>query len=196
MSIRTVTRERVPLLTLSCTQFLFTLTAYSHELLIRGQRHLCDKIARKKTNPPSKKSSSSKSKNFENNKSKSKKRDRESLVATIDQRNLKDAPESLVGKQEDMLLPISSMSNNTMSMQASLNDMVRRNMLAKFMYDDATTRPNPVDLANIKQVNSLNRTFDYNNIFDSFMGQCWDDLPNNVSSSQVVDEIIATFQQR
>ena len=69
-------------------------------------------------------------------------------------------------------------------------------MLAKFMYDDATTRPNPVDLANIKQVNSLNRTFDYNNIFDSFMGQCWDDLPNNVSSSQVVDEIIATFQQR
>jgi hypothetical protein len=28
------------------------------------------------------------------------------------------------------------------------------------------------------------------------MGQYWDDLPNNMSSAQVVDEIIATFQQR
>jgi hypothetical protein len=170
--------------------------AYSHELLIRGQRHLCDKIARKKTNPPGKKSSSSKSKNVDNNKISAKKRDRESLVATIDQRNLKHSHESVVGKQEDMLLPISNVSSNTMSMQASLNDMVRRTMLAKSAYDDATTRPNPVDLANINQVNNLNRTFAHNNVFDSFMGQYWDDLPNNVSSSQVVDEIIATFQQR
>jgi hypothetical protein len=190
------TNVRFPFLTLSVTRILFTLTAYSHELLIRGQRHLCDKIARKKTNPPGKKSSSSKSKNVDNNKISAKKRDRESLVATIDQRNLKHSHESVVGKQEDMLLPISNVSSNTMSMQASLNDMIRRTMLAKSAYDDATTRPNPVDLANINQVNNLNRTFAHNNVFDSFMGQYWDDLPNNVSSSQVVDEIIATFQQR
>lgn len=163
--------------------------AYSHELLIRGQRHLCDKIARKKTNPPGKKSGSS-------NKNNAKKRERDSLVATIDQRNFKNAEETMAGKQEDMLLPISSMSNNTMSMQASLNDMVRRNMMRKSMYDDATTRPNPIDVANMNPVNNFNRTFDQNNVFDSFMGQCWDDLPNNVSSSQVVDEIIATFQKR
>lgn len=190
--------EKVPLLTLSTIRIVFTLTAYSHELLIRGQRHLCDKIARKKTNPPGKKSGSS-------NKNNAKKRERDSLVATIDQRNLKHAGETMVGKQEDMLFPISSMSNNTMSMQASLNDMVRRNMLRKSMYEDATTRPNPVDVANINPVNNnfnpvnnnFNRTFDQSNVFDSFMvGQCWDDLPNNVSSSQVVDEIIATFQQR
>lgn len=163
--------------------------AYSHELLIRGQRHLCDKIARKKTNPPGKKSGSS-------NKNNAKKRERDSLVATIDQRNFKNAEETMAGKQEDMLLPISSMSNNTMSMQASLNDMVRRNMMRKSMYDDATTRPNPIDVANMNPVNNFNRTFDQSNVFDSFMGQCWDDLPNNVSSSQVVDEIIATFQKR
>jgi len=172
--------------------------AYSHELLIRGQRHLCDKIARKKTNPPSKKSGSSKSKNFDNNTNNIKKRNRASLVAMMDERNMKIATESRVGKQEAMAIPSSSMSINAMSMQTSLNDIMRRNVLAKSMYDDATTRPNPVDLANLnKQTkNNVNRTADNNNVFHSFMGQCWDDLPNNVSSSQVVDEIIATFQQR
>ena len=186
----------LPLLTLSTIRIVFTLTAYSHELLIRGQRHLCDKIARKKTNPPGKKSASSKSKSFESNKNNAKKRERDSLVATIDQRNLRHPAETMVGKQEDMLLPISSMSNNTMSMQASLNDMIRRSMLRKSMYDEATTQPNPVDIGNINPVNNFNRTLDQSNVFNSFMGQYLDDLPNNVSSSQVVDEIIATFQQR
>jgi hypothetical protein len=82
-------------------------------------------------------------------------------------------------------------------MQANLNDIVRRNMLVKSMYDDVSTRPNPVDLANLnKQSNTIDRTVNTNNVFNSFMGQYWDDLPTNVSSSQVVDEIIATFQQQ
>jgi hypothetical protein len=171
--------------------------AYSHELLIRGQRHLCDKIARKKTNPPSKKSSSSKSKNFDNKMNNSKKRDRASLAAMMDQRNMKNESETRLGKQDVMAVSSSSMGSNPMTMQASLTDIMRRNILAKSIYDEATTRPNPVDLANInKQPNHFNRTVDSNNVFNSFMGQYWDDLPSDVSSSQVVDEIIATFQQR
>jgi len=171
--------------------------AYSHELLIRGQRHLCDKIARKKTNPPSKKSSSSKSKNFDNKMNNSKKRDRASLAAMMDQRNMKNESEPRLGKQDVMAVSSSSMGSNPMTMQASLTDIMRRNILAKSIYDEATTRPNPVDLANInKQPNHFNRTVDSNNVFNSFMGQYWDDLPSDVSSSQVVDEIIATFQQR
>jgi hypothetical protein len=32
-------------------------------------------------------------------------------------------------------------------------------------------------------------------MFQAFMGQYWEDLPNNLSSTQVVSEIIVTFQQ-
>jgi hypothetical protein len=126
-----------------------------------------------------------------------KKRDRSSLSAMMDQRNMKHAAESRVGKQEALAVPSSSMPSNVSIMQANLNDIVRRNMLVKSMYDDVSTRPNPVDLANLnKQSNTIDRTVNTNNVFNSFMGQYWDDLPTNVSSSQVVDEIIATFQQQ
>jgi len=171
--------------------------AYSHELLIRGQRHLCDKIARKKTTPPNKSksgSSSSKNNNFSKNVNTNKKRERSSLVAMIDQRNMKNSSEPRIGKQE--VVPSASVSSNSM-MQFSLNDMMRRNMLSKSMYDDVSTQPNPVDLSNVgnKYGNVFNRAVDNKNVFQSFMGQYWDDLPNNMSSSQVVDEIIATFQK-
>lgn len=179
---------------------IFRPTAYSHELLIRGQRHLCDKIARKKTTPPNKNklgSSSSKNNNFSKNVSSQKKRERSSIVAMMDQRNLKNASEPTVVKQMDpRIVPSSNMSSNA-TMQFSLNDMMRRNsMLPK--YDDVSTRPNPVNLSNIgnNYANTFNRTVDNNNVFNSFMSQYWDDLPNNVSSSEVVDEIISTFQQR
>ena len=71
----------------------------------------------------------------------------------------------------------------------------------KTIYDDElSTRPNPVDIDNIGKNNissrSFNRTIDNNNIFQSFMGQYWDDLPQDMSSAQVVDEIIATFHQK
>jgi len=172
--------------------------AYSHELLVRGQRHLCDKIARKKTNPPSKKgSSSSKNNTCEKSINSNKKRDRSSLVAMIDQRNNRHSGESQVGKQEAAAVPSSITSINAVKMQASLNVIMRRNMLVKSIYDDVLTRPNPVNLDNMNnQRKSFNRTIGNNNVFHSFMGQYWDDLPNNMSSSQVVDEIIATFQQR
>lgn len=172
--------------------------AYSHELLIRGQRHLCDKIARKKTNPPSKKgSSSSKDNTCEKSINSTKKRDRSSLVAMIDQRNNRHSGESQVGKQEATAVPSSITSINAVKMQASLNVIMRRNMLVKSIYDDVLTRPNPVNLDNMNnQRKSSNCTIGNNNVFHSFMGQYWDDLPNNMSSSQVVDEIIATFQQR
>jgi len=163
--------------------------AYSHDLLIRGQRRLCDKIARKKTNPPSKsKSTSSSSKNGMNNEKNSstnKKRNRSALIAAIDQRNIRSISESIA-------TPSTTTSGNM--------DMMRRNMLMKTIYDDElSTRPNPVDVANIGKVNNnnanFNRTID-NNILHSFMGQYWEDLPQNMSSAQVVDEIIATFQHK
>lgn len=163
--------------------------AYSHELLIRGQRHLCDKIARKKTNPPNKSksaSSSSKNVNNEKNSSSNKKRNRSSLLAAMDQRNMKSVIDPIA-------IPSTTKSGNNM-------DMMRRNMLMKTIYDDElSTRPNPVDVANIGKNNtsfsSFNRTID-NNIFQSFMGQYWEDLPHDMSSAQVVDEIIATFHQK
>lgn len=163
--------------------------AYSHELLIRGQRHLCDKIARKKTNPPNKsKSASSSSKNVkdEKNSSSNKKRNRSSLLAAMDQRNMKSVTDPIA-------IPSTTKSGNNM-------DMMRSNMLMKTIYDDElSTRPNPVDVANIGKnntsFNSFNRTID-NNIFQSFMGQYWEDLPHDMSSAQVVDEIIATFHQK
>lgn len=165
--------------------------AYSHEFLIRGQRHLCDKIARKKTNPPNK----NKAGGVE--KSSNKKRDRSTLLTMMDQRNLKKSSELQVGQYQ----PSSNKSNNGIHMQdSSLNDIIRKNMLMKSMFDDVSTRPNPVDVGNIgianKSISSINRTIDTNNMFHSFMGQYWDDLPKNMSSAQVVDEIIATFQQR
>jgi len=163
--------------------------AYSHELLIRGQRHLCDKIARKKTNPPNKSKSASTSKNgntSEKNTNTNKKRNRSSLLAAMDQRNIKSASEPLA-------VLSSTTSGNSMG-------VMRRNMLMKTIYDDElSTRPNPVDISNLGKSgmssNVFNRNID-NNIFQSFMGQYWKDLPQNMSSAQVVDEIIATFQQR
>jgi len=182
--------------------------AYSHELLIRGERHLCDKIARKKTNPPSKsKTGSSSSKSDcrtekSANRSSNKKQSRSSLLAMMDQRNIKSSPEPRVGQQESVTVLSSVKASNSMGIQnTSLNDVERRNMLIKSIYDDElSTRPNPVDVASIdkgnKNMNSMNRSIDNNFVFHSFMGQYWEDLPNNMSSSQVVDEIIATFQPR
>jgi len=162
--------------------------AYSHELLIRGQRNLCDKIARKKTNPPNKsKSASSSSKIvFDTEKSNNKRRNRSSLHAAMEQRNIKTDPEPLA---------VSSMNNSSNSI-----GVMRRNRLMKTIYDDElSTRPNPVNVFNIGKLsmnrNMFNRSIDNNNIFQSFMGQYWEDLPRNISSAQVVDEIIATFQQ-
>ena len=115
----------------------------------------------------------------------------------IDQRNNRHSGESQVGKQEATAVPSSITSINAVKMQASLNVIMRRNMLVKSIYDDVLTRPNPVNLDNMNnQRKSSNCTIGNNNVFHSFMGQYWDDLPNNMSSSQVVDEIIATFQQR
>jgi len=152
--------------------------AYSHELLIRGQRHLCDNIARKKTNPPNKnKSGSFSSKSgCGTGENSCKKRDRSSLLTMMDQRNMKTSPLPRVGHQGPMSVSSSRRVNNTM-------EMMRRNML-----DELSTRPNPVDIANIGKV-------DKNTMFQSFMSQYWEDLPNHISSRQVVDEIIATFQK-
>lgn len=162
--------------------------AYSHDLLIRGQRNLCDNIERKKTNPPNKNkagSSSSKS-GCGTGESSSKKRDRSSLLTMMDKRNMKTSPQPRIGLQEPMSVSSSRKLNNSM-------EIMRRNML-----DELSTRPNPVDIANIGKVNK-NRigtnSVGNRNVFQSFMSQYWEDLPNHVSSTQVVDEIIATFQK-
>jgi hypothetical protein len=111
----------------------------------------------------------------------------------MDQRNSKSVTSPV---------PSSSKSSNSMDMQASsLNDIMRSNMMMKSLYnDELSTRPNPVDVGNIHNANknpmNITRTVDNNNVFQSFMGQYWEDLPTNISSAQVVDEIIATFQQQ
>jgi hypothetical protein len=98
----------------------------------------------------------------------------------MEQRNIKNDPEPL---------DVSRASKSRDSM-----DMVKRNMLMKEIYDEElSTRPNPVDLSTS---NVFNRTIDNKNVFQAFMGQYWEDLPKNISSSQVVDEIIATFQRK
>lgn len=163
--------------------------AYSHELLIRGQRHLCDKIARKKTNPPnkSKLASSSPKTDFKTEKSNKKRRNRSSLLAAMEQRNIKSDQETP---------SVSGVRKSTNSM-----GLIQRNMLMKAIYDNEfLTRPNPVDLAKIAKVrtnNTFNRTVnETNNVFESFMGQYWEDLPKNISSAQVVAEIVATFRRK
>jgi len=126
------------------------------------------------------------------------------MLAMMDQRNIKSAPETRVGQQgAAMAIPNSAKSASVADMQAaSLNDlMMRRNMLMKSVYgDEMAAHPNPVDLANVasldKNVSNMNRNVNNGNVFQSFMGQYWGDLPDTVSSSQVVDEIIATFHQR
>jgi len=160
--------------------------AYSHDLLVRGQRHLCDKIARKKTNPPSK------SKTGSSEKSSNKKRGRTSLLAMMDQRNLKSSSEPRVGQQDSIRVHIATESSSN-------GAAARRNILMKSIYDnEVSTRPNPVDISKIAESKtnsiSINRSIDNTSVFQSFMGQYWEDLPTNVSSAQVVDEIIATFQ--
>jgi len=176
--------------------------AYSHELLIRGQRHLCDKIARKKTNPPGKSKGSSSSKNVYGNEKgcNNKKRNRSSLLAMMEQRNMKMSSEG-VGQHDSKLSDVNMRAVPTLSKSSNSIDAMRRNMLMKSIYDDeVSTRPNPVDINKISNGigNGNNLHFNNNNdnnVFQSFMSQYWEDLPNNVSSSQVVDEIIATFQQ-
>jgi len=169
--------------------------AYSHDLLVRGQRHLCDKIARKKTNPPSKsKTGSSSSKSGygsdKSNSSSNKKRSRSSLLAMMDQRNMASSSEPR-SQQDSMVVPSSIQSNKGM-------DSMRRNMMIKSIYDnEMSTRPNPVDVVKLtKDTISIDRTVNTGNVFQSFMSQYWEDLPNNMSSAQVVDEIINTFQPR
>ena len=111
-------------------------------------------------------------------------------------------------------MPIISSSMNTSmstsmrigsidSQSSSTSVIIRRNMLMKSIYDDElSTRPNPVDISNIKNEkgNSNNKSKENDNensndVFQSFMKLHWEDLPNDISSTQVVDEIIATFQR-
>ena len=88
----------------------------------------------------------------------------------------------------------------------STYDLIRRNILMKSIYDDeSSTRPNPIDYKTIRLVptttttnmdtvkNNMNNRNRY--MFQSFMEQYWEDLPNNLSSKQVVSEIIVTFLQ-
>merc|ERR1712157_69721 len=148
---------------------------------------------------------------------------RSSLLAMMEQRNMKDSSER-VGQQDSklsdanlMAVPSSIKSNNGIGMQSSNPmDIMRRNMLMKSIYDDDfSTRPNPVDVGSMSSMSNMNNIIsggnksmsignqsissnniiNNSNVFQSFMGQYWEDLPNNMSSSQVVDEIIATFQQ-
>ena len=76
----------------------------------------------------------------------------------------------------------------------------------KSIYDDeSSTRPNPIDYKTIRLVPTTTTTNmdtvknNMNNrnrhMFQSFMAQYWEDLPNNLSSKQVVSEIIVTFLQ-
>jgi hypothetical protein len=103
-------------------------------------------------------------------------------------------------------LQLSLEPKNDSAATTSTHDLIRRNILMKSIYDDeSSTRPNPIDYKNIQMIptatttsmdavknNMNNRNRD---MFQAFMEQYWEDLPNNLSSKQVVSEIIVTFQQ-
>lgn len=201
--------------------FLFHV-AYSHEYLIRGQRHLCDNIVRKKSNPPSKPKTGDSSLNSRSNTEtmsttaslKGKKRNRTSLNTMIDEQN-KLVTSSQLALQVDgadshiISLPSSSnRSSNTAVRRspASADDVVHRsNMTMRaIVNDEFSTRPNPVNIDSIDRQGRVNKKAGYNirgnndasNMLEAFMDQYWGDLPTHMSSSQVVDEIIATFRQK
>mmetsp|Transcript_10447 Transcript_10447/g.21995 ORF Transcript_10447/g.21995 Transcript_10447/m.21995 type:complete len:343 (-) Transcript_10447:368-1396(-) len=193
--------------------------AYSHKLLIRGQRHLCDKIARKKTNPPSKSKAPSKKESAEQKTGLlvRKRRGRSSLRAMMEERNnMKSTPSSLEqgvteGERQDssdLLTPKPSETSSTDQLKSSTvsDDIVRRNMLMETMYNESSTIPKIINTRGIlgtrnnsrnkKKKRGSNTNITSNSVFESFMGQKWDDLPPGVSSIQIVDEIIATFRER
>ena len=102
----------------------------------------------------------------------------------MDQHNIKSVSESQAA-------PPSATPDNYI-------DTAQRTMVMKTIYyDEWSTRPNPVTIASIRKdnmsKNGFTRTIS-SNIFQSFMDQYWEDLPQNLSPAQVVDEIIATFQ--
>ncbi|MGK3756573.1 MAG: hypothetical protein ACI8RD_008887 [Bacillariaceae sp.] len=103
-------------------------------------------------------------------------------------------------------LQLSLEPKNDIAATTSTHDLIRRNILMKSIYDDeSSTRPNPIDYNNIQMLptttvtnmdtvkNNMNNR--NRHMFQAFMGQYWEDLPNNLSSTQVVSEIIVTFQQ-
>jgi len=90
-------------------------------------------------------------------------------------------------------------------------DVTKMNILMKLVRDDELlTRPNPIEYGSIRMernnnnngnesssnINNPSQNNNSNDMFRSFMGQYWEDLPNDLTSTQVVDEIITTFQQQ
>mmetsp|Transcript_10285 Transcript_10285/g.11815 ORF Transcript_10285/g.11815 Transcript_10285/m.11815 type:complete len:385 (+) Transcript_10285:160-1314(+) len=105
----------------------------------------------------------------------------------------------------------SQLHGNTLgiSTASTMNDVTKMNALMKLVrYDELLTRPNPIEYGSNRMAMNTNTNTNTNNnggecssnnsndMFRSFMGQYWEDLPNDLTSTQVVDEIIATFQQQ
>jgi len=106
----------------------------------------------------------------------------------------------------------SQLHGNTLgiSTASTMIDVTKMNILMKLVRDDELlTRPNPIEYGSIRMernnnnngnesssnINNPSQNNNSNDMFRSFMGQYWEDLPNDLSSIQVVDEIVATFQQ-
>jgi len=101
----------------------------------------------------------------------------------------------------------SQLHGNTLgiSTASTMNDVTKMNALMKLVrYDELLTRPNPIKYGSNRMAMNTNTNNNggessnnnSNDMFRSFMGQYWEDLPNDLTSTQVVDEIIATFQQQ
>jgi len=103
----------------------------------------------------------------------------------------------------------SQLHGNTLgiSTASTMNDVTKMNALMKLVrYDELLTRPNPIEYGSNRMAMNTNTNTNNNggecssnnsnDMFRSFMGQYWEDLPNDLTSTQVVDEIIATFQQQ
>jgi len=111
--------------------------------------------------------------------------------------------QQLQGHQQQQSQLLFSDTATATTTASTTEDLIRRNILMKSIYDDEPlTRPKPIDYSSIRLSTNENNdgkgtSSSFNdNTFQSFMGQYWEDLPNGLSSSQVVDEIIATFQQQ
>jgi len=103
----------------------------------------------------------------------------------------------------------SQLHGNTLgiSTASTMIDVTKMNILMKLVRDDELlTRPNPIEYGSNRMAMNTNTNTNNNggecssnnsnDMFRSFMGQYWEDLPNDLTSTQVVDEIIATFQQQ
>jgi len=180
--------------------------AYSHEYFVRGRRHLCDLMGRKKSNSGTKsKASKTGQKKLSNNSVVAKDKISKSNSNESNVNQKKRGTTSLAREMIDATVALHNSTATNATTISTTDDIIRQNILMKSIYDDETlTRPKPIDYSSIrlstnenndgKGSNSSN-SFN-NNTFQSFMGQYWEDLPNGLSSTQVVDEIIATFQQQ